>query len=727
MRLSALQALTEGQRLAMLALVPVAAVAVLAIFSTVSRLRYDVLPGMERHREETTVRDRAGLRIDIATPQQGTGLVPESVLAQPGFWSNRHTRHLSQAHVAASVFLTTAFVAGQAAAGPWRAWFTVVFWIACVLLVATAVLVWSMPTMTPTADTAAEDDATRGSRARIPSIVLLVASGVLFLVALGPLAIAPGWSLASAALLPADAIPLTIVAGGAVLALTGIWWRRGGRRKATAWFGCAPAVLMTLALTVGVAISSIVVVTTADWLNGAQGPAALIGQGSAAEPPRPISLTWVDRATGATGDVLIGEAVGPSIRVSSIYVVLGTLIVAAILVTLVVAGISAATKRIGDVRATAWGAPTTPEHIVYPAGGVLPPSRRTLLDRIVAARTRAARLHVVEPVAGVLATAFGTALALSLAMLLWASTSETPIVTLLPWPALPWEAIVANTLNVGIWLLAVAGIALLVLLAAGGSGHGTRPLGTVWDLACFLPRTGHPFGPPCYAERAVPELAGHLSTWLQRDDRRAVLSAHSMGAVLSLAALGLLASSARTRPALARISLLTYGVQLRPIFGRILPELLGPDVLGLHAAAPPRIWAHDPWDRDFAQQRALGLPPAPPTRASRRRTLIDRFAGPERPTGTVSGTLLRAELDGRPAPAPPVRWVSLWRLTDYLGYPSLSTAPAAADGSWTNDLDRIVDELDTSGYLVSVGTHNAYYRTSGYTEALLQLARKPRP
>ena len=87
-------------------------------------------------------------------------------------------------------------------------------------------------------------------------------------------------------------------------------------------------------------------------------------------------------------------------------------------------------------------------------------------------------------------------------------------------------------------------------IASAAVGTG-RPLGLLWDLVAWLPRAGHPFGPACYSERAVPELANRMFQWLTdekrvddpavlnevRPARRILLATHSLGAVLGIAAL----------------------------------------------------------------------------------------------------------------------------------------------------------------------------------------------
>jgi hypothetical protein len=63
-----------------------------------------------------------------------------------------------------------------------------------------------------------------------------------------------------------------------------------------------------------------------------------------------------------------------------------------------------------------------------------------------------------------------------------------------------------------------------------------RTIGVLWDVGTFWPRSYHPLSPPCYAERAVPELQRRM-WWLHDNGGRVTLVAHSQGAVLATAAL----------------------------------------------------------------------------------------------------------------------------------------------------------------------------------------------
>jgi hypothetical protein len=101
-----------------------------------------------------------------------------------------------------------------------------------------------------------------------------------------------------------------------------------------------------------------------------------------------------------------------------------------------------------------------------------------------------------------------------------------------------------------------------------------RTIGILWDVGTFWPRAAHPFAPPCYAERAVPDLTWRMATWTRVTGGRLVLSGHSQGSVLAAAA------AWQLRPAMrGRVALLTYGSPLERLYGRWFPAYFGPEAL----------------------------------------------------------------------------------------------------------------------------------------------------
>jgi hypothetical protein len=101
-----------------------------------------------------------------------------------------------------------------------------------------------------------------------------------------------------------------------------------------------------------------------------------------------------------------------------------------------------------------------------------------------------------------------------------------------------------------------------------------KAVGILWDLTTFWPRAAHPLSPPCYAERVVPELTTRIR-WGLAHHGRIVVSGHSQGSLIAAATL------LRLDPGeLADVRFVTYGSQLRALYGRIFPAVLGPDVLG---------------------------------------------------------------------------------------------------------------------------------------------------
>jgi hypothetical protein len=87
------------------------------------------------------------------------------------------------------------------------------------------------------------------------------------------------------------------------------------------------------------------------------------------------------------------------------------------------------------------------------------------------------------------------------------------------------------------WLALAVPFLLVFLLRLGWRNLGARRgIGVVWDVATFWPRAYHPYAPPCYAERAVPEL-GRRINHLQANNANVTVAAHSQGAVIAAAAL----------------------------------------------------------------------------------------------------------------------------------------------------------------------------------------------
>ncbi|WP_443054005.1 hypothetical protein [Streptomyces sp. IBSBF 2435] len=131
----------------------------------------------------------------------------------------------------------------------------------------------------------------------------------------------------------------------------------------------------------------------------------------------------------------------------------------------------------------------------------------------------------------------------------------------------------------GSWLVG-AGVVALVALGrrAYRDPAARRTVGILWDVGTFWPRAAHPFAPPCYAERAVPDLSWRMASWTARTGGRIILSGHSQGGVLAAAAVWQLDPAAR-----GRVALLTYGCPLARLYGRWFPAYFGPGPLrGLH-------------------------------------------------------------------------------------------------------------------------------------------------
>jgi hypothetical protein len=127
--------------------------------------------------------------------------------------------------------------------------------------------------------------------------------------------------------------------------------------------------------------------------------------------------------------------------------------------------------------------------------------------------------------------------------------------------------------NIGDWLVGLFAAALVYVGRQTYQNASTRRLvGVIWDLGTFWPRAAHPLAPPCYAERAVPELIKRVG--FLTGTGRVILSCHSQGAVIGAAVVNQL-----TYAQSGRVAFLTYGAPLRRLYARFFPAYFGPVVL----------------------------------------------------------------------------------------------------------------------------------------------------
>lgn len=505
----------------------------------------------------------------------------------------------------------------------------------------------------------------RGVGARRWLTLLGLAAGLLLLAALWPGTSASwvrDWAWVGVALVLV-ALVAAVWRGGPRHAATGRL-RTPGAHRAEAWGGTGPGVFMLLAAGAAMTLNGLLVTGTAAWLNASTGAVSVVVP-AAAGPDLPCIKTCA-------------LAMRP-LLVPSAYREFGGAALGMFVVLLIVFGVVAL------VRSGLFTIPSAPGNGPGERGSArlqAPVDSRTRVDprnltesevQVLQGRRLAAFAQLAEPLIGCVAASMGLALVFTLA----------PVGAVAGWA---WFE------TAGTWALGAAAVAIVASGVAGALKVTGRPLGLVWDLMCFLPRAAHPFGPPSYAERVVPELRERVEQWLHdpsvtdRRDRRVVLSAHSLGAVLAVTCL-LARDTKDTQP--PRVGLLTYGSQLRPYFGRFFPELLGPDVVGTAACGMPDWTSPDPWEAEVLHPPRPALP------------------RPDDADDTVVRRLSGQGTNGAPA------WVNLWRRTDFIGFPA-----ASYDSPSQNPVDRGADEVDRTGYLFTLATHGGYPSSLAYHEAL---------
>ena len=133
------------------------------------------------------------------------------------------------------------------------------------------------------------------------------------------------------------------------------------------------------------------------------------------------------------------------------------------------------------------------------------------------------------------------------------------------------ESLAETAQSTGSWL---TGFGVILFVTFGRRAYrdvsARRTIGILWDVGTFWPRAAHPFAPPCYAERAVPDLSSRMCAWTGRTRGRLVISGHSQGSVLAAAAVWQLPDPVRRR-----VALLTYGSPIERLYGRWFPAYFG--------------------------------------------------------------------------------------------------------------------------------------------------------
>ncbi|QYC41270.1 hypothetical protein Nocox_18305 [Nonomuraea coxensis DSM 45129] len=137
--------------------------------------------------------------------------------------------------------------------------------------------------------------------------------------------------------------------------------------------------------------------------------------------------------------------------------------------------------------------------------------------------------------------------------------------------------------SAGSWALVAVGLGLVLIgRRTYRDSRLRRTVGILWDVATFWPRAVHPLGPPCYAERVVPELVARVGRLARTDQDQVIVSGHSQGSVIAAALVLQLKPELRRR-----VALLTHGSPLRRLYAAFFPAWFGAEGLAAVRAAVP--------------------------------------------------------------------------------------------------------------------------------------------
>ncbi|WP_327731162.1 hypothetical protein OG250_41195 [Streptomyces sp. NBC_00487] len=558
-----------GRRLALAALVPTALTGLLWYLSHRTWSEYESQRPMDRDDARPDDEKPAGVAPDDEKPAGVAPDVEDSArvaLGRPGFWYGRRlVARLRAAHVAAG-FLTVAAAVGTSAArhdrragGP--AVLELLGWLLNTALVLLAVSVVWVVCRRGRSERRLDKHLDEHLIRRLPacSIALLVLSMVYSGWS------RPGWR--SAGRLPGDMTfgGITLVQGLLVVALgvvAHILYRSRPEPR-TAMYGLAGPAVAMLACALGGVMSAGVAQRVADWLGGTDdalpGPPVLLTWQASVIPPLLLVVlgllgwlarrTWVlRRAETAAVEREYGLVEGRHQHTHRAEERLKEK-----------EGDGAAEERARQESAD----PPAEERESQDAGR----TRRIARTRAMAALTdRAPRIIGITSTVTLLLGAGALTGALA--------TRQTPAKAAHhSYDVVAGAAQTAQAL--GSWLI---GVGFLLFVTWGRRAYkdasARRTIGILWDVGTFWPRAAHPFAPPCYAERAVPDLTWRMATWTRTTGGRLVISGHSQGSVLAAAAAWQLTPSVRKR-----VALLTYGSPLERLYGRWFPAHFGPEPL----------------------------------------------------------------------------------------------------------------------------------------------------
>lgn len=520
-----------GRRLALAALVPTALVGLLWFLSNRTWSAYE------------SQRPLTGSGPDDADPETApdpnTSATPAGsrpALARPGFWYGRRlVARLRAAHTAAGFLTVAASVAGaagrhdRAVTGPVPG--VLGSLIEAALVLGALVVLWVV-CRRGRSERSLDNGLDRALITWLPGSAL----ALLVLAAVYAAWSRPAW--VSAGALPGD-VTFSIVTLGqgalvVVLAVVSLGLYRKIPEPRTVMHGLGGPVVAMLACALGGVMTGGVAQRVADWLDGSGTPG--MGRGALIEGP-PVLLSW--QAS----------------------------VIPVLLVLLAVPGAVLLVRTWLIARAL------EPE-IDREYGQQRPDPART--RQIARIRATAA---LTDSAPWILGPVSGATLLLGVAAVggAWASGEVPGLAMKGSGPFI--ESVAAAAQSTGSWMI---GLGFVLFVTWGRRAYrdasARRTIGILWDVGTFWPRAAHPFAPPCYAERAVPDLASRMSGWTGLTHGRLVISGHSQGSVLAASAVWQLPPETRSR-----VALLTYGSPIERLYARWFPAYFGPGPLhGLH-------------------------------------------------------------------------------------------------------------------------------------------------